>query len=128
MGVEIRTEGRLVILRPYGELRGRDAVAWTEAVRTTFAVVGTPIGLLCELAPDVKVPISQLASGCRAAFPVGTFIEACALVACSGGGRSLLRAALSVISPRYPVAFFDDMENAKAWLATAKRAYTTANA
>ena len=63
MGVDIRVRGRMVELRGFGVVAGRESLHWAEVVRETAAACRSRVYILCEFERGMKCPHRRLCSG-----------------------------------------------------------------
>ena len=117
MGVDIQSEGDVVFIRIASPIGARDGVAWAEPVARVAKAGGGRVHIVAELALDVSIPLDVFLSACHKALDLGYVIASLAFVAHGPAERMLTRAAATVIAPVYPVAHFDDVGSARAWVA-----------
>ena len=63
MGVDIRVRGRMVELRGFGVIAGRESLHWAEVVRETAAVCRSRVYVLCEFERGMEFPHRRLCGG-----------------------------------------------------------------
>jgi hypothetical protein len=116
MGVDIRVRGRMVELRGFGSVAGREALQWAEVVRETAASCHSRVFILCEFERGLKIPTADFAGACRASLSLQSITGGLALVTPHGFERTLARVAIAVTIPPYEVGYFEDAWRARDWL------------
>ena len=118
MGVDIQCADDIVFIRIASPIEGRDGVAWAEHVTRVARASGGSVHIVAELVPAVSIPLHVFLAACRKALDLGEIIASLAFVAHGPAERTLTRVAAVVIAPVYPVAYFDDVGSARAWVAS----------
>jgi hypothetical protein len=118
VGVDVQSADDVVVIRIDSPIGGRDGVAWAEQVTRTARARGERVHIIAELAPAVSIPLDVFLAACRKALDLKPIIASLAFVAHGPAERTLTRAAAVVIAPVYPVAYFDDVSSARAWVAS----------
>jgi hypothetical protein len=126
MGVDIRAWGRMVELRGFGSVAGRDALHWADVVRDTAACCHSRVFILCEFERGLKIPTADFAAACRASLSLQSITGGLALVTPHGFERMLARVAIAVTNPPFEVRYFEDVWRARNWLAALARESTAA--
>jgi len=117
MGVDIESAGDVVFIRIDSPIEPRDGVEWADEVARVAGASGGRVHVVAELVPTVSIPLAVFLAACRKAVDLGQTIASLAFVVHGPAERSLTRAAAAVIAPLYPVAYFDDIGSARAWVA-----------
>jgi len=115
MSVSIDTTDGLVFLRIASPIAPRDGTAWADEVTRIESERRAPVHIVAELEAAVVIPLDIFLCGCRKALDVRAKIASLAFVVHSPAERTLVRAAAAVIAPMYPVAYFEDVAEARAW-------------
>lgn len=117
MGVEIRTEGKLVTLRVSGRVGFSQVNSrWVEVIRETAEAHGQRVSLLCIFEPDLELPIQLLSAGVRQMVAIVHLVHASAIVARGERERAMLRASTLAVGPAHWVEMFHEEASARAWL------------
>jgi len=115
--VDIESADDVVFIRIGSPIEPPDGVAWAEPVTRVAKAGCGRVHIVAELVPAVSIPLDVFLAACRKALDLGHIIASLAFVAHGPAERTLTRAAAAVIAPVYPVAYFDDVGSAKAWIA-----------
>ena len=122
MAVTIDCEDDVVFIHIDAPIEARDGVAWAEPVTRVARANGGRVHIVAELVPAVPIPLDVFLAACRKALDLAPIIASLAFVARGAAERTLTRAAAAVIAPVYPVAYFDDVGEARAWVAGRQQA------
>jgi len=116
MGVDIRVHGRMVELRGFGVIAGRESLHWAEVVRETAAVCRSRVYVLCEFERGMKFPTADFAAACRASLSLQSITGGLALVTPHGFLRTLARVSIAVTNPPFEVGYFEEAWRGRDWL------------
>jgi hypothetical protein len=117
MGVEICVRDRIVELRGFGSVGGRDALHWAEVVRATAESCHGRVFILCEFERGLKISTADFAAACRASLSLQSITGGLALITPHGFERTLARVSVAVTNPPYEVGYFEEAWRGREWLA-----------